>query len=108
MAVGRSGLHFRVHETVVITRTALVLDNRTNLRFLISSLYSCQIYNPFDAHLPQRPQMQPQIHLQVLSGLSLDLVCEVEITLVKLVHSDVTILSSTGVSLSLWIGCDSV
>ena len=54
--------------------------------------------------------MQPQKHipLQVLSSLSLDLVCEIEVSLVKLVNSNVTILTSRGISLSLWVDRNSV
>ena len=46
--------------------------------------------------------------LQVLPSLSLDLVCEVEVALVELMDSDITILTSRSVSLALWIDCDCV
>lgn len=54
--------------------------------------------------------MQPkQPHsLHLWPSLSLHLVCEIEIPLIKLVHSNVAILASTSIPLSIGVGCDRV
>jgi hypothetical protein len=43
------------------------------------------------------------LHLPLSFCLSFNLVCEVEITFVELVNSDIAILSSTCVTLSGWV-----
>lgn len=49
---------------------------------------------------------QESLHLVEL--FSLNLVHEIEVALVELVHTDVTVFSSACVSLSGWVGCDGV
>lgn len=78
---------------------------------MLSGVYFLSILKTslFDNHLPQRPANATKSNaLQVLSSLSLNLVCEVKVALVKLVHPNVTILSSTGISFSLGVGCNGV
>jgi hypothetical protein len=74
-------------------------------RMALSWGHTCEPLNK-----PQRPRMQPTIepkdnslHLPLSHCLSFNLVCEVKITFVELVNSNIAIFSSTCVPFSSWI-----